>query len=40
MPITKQINEVLYNKKDVKQAVYDLMTRGKTKETEKDMYKL
>lgn len=29
MPITHEINDVLYNNKDVKQAVYDLMTRDK-----------
>lgn len=29
MPITHEINDVLYNGKDVKQAVYDLMTRDK-----------
>lgn len=29
MPITHEINDVLYNNKDVKQAVFDLMTRDK-----------
>lgn len=32
MPITQEINDVLYNGKDVKQAVYDLMTRDKVEE--------
>jgi glycerol-3-phosphate dehydrogenase (NAD(P)+) len=32
MPITTEINNVLSNHKDVKQAVYDLMTRDKTTE--------
>ncbi len=34
MPITKAINDVLYNGKSPQQAVYDLMTRGKARETE------
>lgn len=34
MPITDEINEVLHNGKDVKQAVYDLMTRDKVFENE------
>jgi glycerol-3-phosphate dehydrogenase (NAD(P)+) len=29
MPITHAINDVLYNGKDVKQAVFELMTRDK-----------
>lgn len=33
MPITHEINTVLYEGKDVKQAVYDLMTRDKVEET-------
>lgn len=32
MPITHEINDVIYNGKDVKQAVYDLMTRDKVEE--------
>ena len=32
MPITHEINNVLYEGKDVKQAVYDLMTRNKVDE--------
>ena len=32
MPITHEINTVLYEGKDVKQAVYDLMTRDKVEE--------
>ncbi len=32
MPITHEINDVLYHGKDVKQAVYDLMTRDKVYE--------
>lgn len=32
MPITHEINTVLYDGKDVKQAVYDLMTRDKVEE--------
>lgn len=32
MPITTEINNVLYNGKNVRQAVYDLMTRDKTTE--------
>lgn len=32
MPITHEINAVIYNGKDVKQAVYDLMTRDKVEE--------
>lgn len=32
MPITHEINAVLYEGKDVKQAVYDLMTRDKVEE--------
>lgn len=32
MPITSEINDVLYNGKDVKAAVVDLMTRGKSDE--------
>ena len=32
MPITDEINNVLYKGKDVKQAVYDLMTRDKVEE--------
>ncbi len=35
MPITHEINDVLYNGKDVKQAVYDLMTRDKVEEIDK-----
>ena len=34
MPITHEINSVLYEGKDVKQAVYDLMTRDKSEEIE------
>ncbi len=36
MPITNEINNVLYNGKNVKQAVYDLMTRDKVDEIDKD----
>ena len=32
MPITREINDVIYNGKDVYKAVYDLMTRDKTHE--------
>ncbi len=35
MPITHEINSVLYEGKDVKQAVYDLMTRDKVEEIER-----
>lgn len=35
MPITHEINSVLYEGKDVKQAVYDLMTRDKVEEIDK-----
>lgn len=36
MPITNEIYDVLYNGKDVKQAVYDLMTRDKVYEDIQD----
>ncbi len=36
MPITNEINNVLYKGKNVKQAVYDLMTRDKVDEIDKD----
>lgn len=35
MPITEQLNEVLYNGKDVKQSLIDLMDRPKRHESEK-----
>lgn len=36
MPITREINDALYNGKDVRKAVFDLMTRGKSEEHEKE----
>lgn len=40
MPITTEINEVLYNGKNIKEAVVDLMTRNRTEEEEKDLWSM